>query len=131
MENIEVYDQQGNLLEEYDLNLGVLEQSTRTIHHPAIEGVEEVWHWETVAEYPNGGKDVQKIIDVAGVQAEEAWDEEIQIKVYVPYTQEELDAMEAERNKPTAEERIAKLEEENAYLKESLEMLLSGVTEDG
>ena len=31
---------------------------------------------------------------------------------------------------PTPEERLAKLEEENSYLKEALEMLLSGVTND-
>ena len=131
MDKIKVYDQQGNLLEDYDISLGRLEPSTRTEHHPAIKGVEEVWHWETIAEYPNGGKDVKKVVDVAGVQAMEAWDEEVPIYIYIPYTQEELEAMEAEKNKPTAEERIAKLEEENAYLKESLEMLLSGVTEDG
>ena len=127
----EVYDQHGNVLDGYDLSLGRLESSTRKEHHPAVEGVEEVWHWETIAEYPNGGKDVRKVIDVAGVQAVEEWEEEIPIYIYIPYTQEELDEMEAEENKPTAEERIAKLEEENAYLKESLEMLLSGVTEDG
>lgn len=112
MDEIKVYDQQGNLLVEYDLYLGRLEPSTRTEHHPAIKGVEEVWHWETIAEYPNGGKDVEKVIDVMGVQAVEAWDEEIPIYIYVPYTQEELEAMEAEKNKPTAEERIAQLEEE-------------------
>lgn len=131
MNNIKVYDQSGNLLENYDLALGKLDYSTRTEHHPAIKGVEEVWHWETVAEYPNGGKDVRKVIDVVGVQAKEARDEEIPVMIYVPYTQAELDAMEAEKNKPTMEERLAQLEAENAYLKESLEMLLSGVTEDG
>ena len=110
--NYEVYDQQGNLLTEYDLDLGRLESSTRTVHHPAIEGVEEEWHWETVREYPNGGRDVRKVIDVAGVKAQEAWDEEIPIRIYIPYAPEELAAMEAERNKPTLEEQIAQLEDE-------------------
>lgn len=32
---------------------------------------------------------------------------------------------------PTPEERLAKLEEENAHLKEALNLLLTGVTEDG
>ena len=32
---------------------------------------------------------------------------------------------------PTPEERLAKLEAENADLKEALELLLSGVTDDG
>lgn len=112
MDDIKVYDQQGNLLEEYDLDLGRLEASAKTEHHPAIEGVEEVWHWEVIAEYPNGGKDVAKVIDVPGVQAQAAWDEEVPICIYIPYTQAELDAIEAEKNKPTQEERIAQLEEE-------------------
>ena len=118
----EVYDQQGNLLTEYDLNLGRLEASFRMEHHPAVEGVEEVWHWEVVREYPNGGKDAAKIIDVPGVEAQEAWEEEIPIHVYIPYTQAELDEIEAEKNKPTQEERLRQLEE-------AFQMLLSGVTE--
>ena len=32
---------------------------------------------------------------------------------------------------PTPEERLTALEEENRHLKEALEMLLSGVTDDG
>lgn len=108
----EVYDQQGNLLEEYDLNLGRLVESTRTVHHPAVDGVEDAWHWETLREYPNGGKDVRKVIDVAGVEAQEAWDEEVPVSLFIPYTQEELKAIQAIRNRPTPEERIAQLEEE-------------------
>ncbi|MBQ8537191.1 MAG: hypothetical protein IJ461_07315 [Clostridia bacterium] len=110
MDDIKVYDQQGNLQEEYDLALGRLERRTRLVQHPAIEGVEEVWHWETVAEYPNGGKDVAKVIDVEGIEAQGAWEEEVPYLTYIPYTQEELEAIEAEKNKPTAEERIAALE---------------------
>ena len=89
---MEIYNENMELIEKYDASLGYLKDSYRTVHHEAIEGVEEIWHYEVIAEYPNGGKDVQRVIDVAGVQAQEAWDEEIQIKVYVPYTQEELDA---------------------------------------
>lgn len=110
----EVYDQQGNLLTEYDLNLGRLEASFRMEHHPAVEGVEEVWHWEVVREYPNGGRDVKKVIDVPGIMAQKAWVEEVPIRVYIPYTQEELDAIEAEKNKPTDEQRIAALEQQLA-----------------
>lgn len=112
MERNKVFDQQGNILEEYDLNLGKVVSSTRTEHHPAVEAVTEVWHWETIAEYPNGGKDVRKVIDIPGVEAQEAWDEEIPIGVYIPYTQEELEAIEIEKNKPSSEERMAQLEEE-------------------
>ena len=41
---------------------------------------------------------------------------------YIPYTEEELKQMEADRNQPTPEERVKELEE-------ALELLLSGATE--
>jgi hypothetical protein len=109
---MEIYNQNMELVENRNLSLGYLKPSTRTEHHESVQGVEEKWHYEVVAEYPNGGKEVQKVIDVPGVEAKEAWDEEIPIQIYLPYTQEELDAIEAEKNKPTPEERIAQLEEE-------------------
>lgn len=102
----EIYNEQMEHIENPDLTLGYLRPSTRTEHHEAVEGVQEVWHYETVAEYPNGGKDVQRVIDVHGVAARAAWDEEIPIQIYVPYMQEELDRMEEERNKPTKLDRI-------------------------
>lgn len=117
---IEIYNENMELIENPDLSLGYLRPGTRTIHHDAVEGVTEVWHYETVAEYENGGKDIQKVIDVPGVAAQAAWDEEIHIQIYVPYTQEELDSMEAERNKPTTEERIQQLEAQNEVLLECL-----------
>jgi len=107
---MEIYDKQGNLLTEYDLNLGRLESSTRIVHHPAVEGTEEQWHWEVIAEYPNGGKDIEKVIDVPGVMTQDAWDEEIPINIFVPYTEEEKQLMEEEANKPTDEERLEALE---------------------
>ena len=120
---MEIYNENMELIDNPGLALGKFIPSTRTVHHEAVEGVSEVWHYETIAEYPNGGKDVKKVVDVPGVQARDAWDEEIPILIYVPYTQEELDAIEAEKNKLTQEERIAALEEQ-------IEMLLSGVTSD-
>lgn len=117
---MEIYNQSMELIEKPDLSLGYLKPSTRTEHHDAVEGVTEVWHYETVAEYPNGGKDIRRVVDVPGVQAQAAWDEDIPIQIYVPYTQEELDRMEAERNKPTTEERIQQLEAQNETLLECL-----------
>ena len=116
----EIYNEQMERIEHPDLTLGYLRPGTRTEHHEAVEGVQEVWHYETVAKYPNGGRDIRKVVDVQGVEAQAAWDEEIPIQIYVPYTQEELDRMEAERNKPTTEERIAQLEAQNETLLECL-----------
>ena len=44
----------------------------------------------------------------------------------------EMERMQAEMPPPehTTEERLAKLEEENAHMKEALNLLLEGVTED-
>ena len=107
-------------IENPDLSLGYLKNSTRTEHHEAVQGVEEKWHYEAIREYPNGGKDIIKVVDVPGVVAQASWDEEIPIQIYVPYTQKELDRMEAERNKPITEERIAQLEAQNETLLECL-----------
>ena len=115
----EVYDENGNLLTEYDLSIGKLVDDIRTVHHDAVEAVEEVWHYETMNR-DGGGETGRIVIDVPGAFAQDAWDEEIPIYVYIPYTQEELAAMEAEQNRPTMEERIAQLESQNETLLECL-----------
>lgn len=99
---MKIIDINGNPMETPDLSLGWLEDKTQTIHHDAVAGVEEVSHYETLAEYPNGGKDVQKIVDVPGVEAKDAWDEEEQVQVYHLYTAEEL-AAQAEAKKKAEE----------------------------
>lgn len=104
-----------------DMALGRLEEDKILVaHHDAVEAVEEQWHYETIAEYPNGGKDVEKIVDVPGVEEKDAWDEYEDILRYIPYTPEELAEMEAARNQPTQEERIAELENQNQMLTECL-----------
>ncbi len=120
---MEIYDQEGNPVTNYDPARGRLKQQVRIIHHEAVDAVEEQGHWETVAEYPEtGGKDVAWVIDVQGVEAREAWDEEETYWLYIPYTEEELEQMAEAAQLPTQEERIKELEE-------ALELLLSGVTE--
>ena len=124
---MEIYNGNMERIENPDLSLGYLTPGKRTEHHAAVQGVAEQWHYETVAEYPNGGKDIRMVVDVPGVEARDAWDEEIAIQIYTPYTQEELDRMEAERNKPTIEDRLIALEEENIRLKEALSALIKGI----
>ena len=120
---MDMYDEQGNPVTDFDPAKGRLEMQKRMHHHEAVEAVEEQGHWETVAEYPEtGGKDVQWVVDVPGVEAREAWDEEETYWLYIPYTEEELAQMEADRNQPTPEERVNELEK-------ALELLLSGATE--
>lgn len=114
---MEIYNENMEPIENPDLSIGYLKDSTRIEHHEAIEGVEEQGHYEVIAEYENGGKDVEWVVDVPYVMAQPAWDEEIQIQIYIFYTQEELDAMEEVKNIPTMEERIEALENENKELK--------------
>ena len=102
----EIYNEAMEPIENPDLSLGYLTASTRTVHHEAVDGVAEQFHYVTIAEYKNGGKDVEKVTDVPGVEAKPAWDEEIPIQIYVPYRQDELDRINAERNKPTQLDRI-------------------------
>lgn len=120
---MDIYDGQGNPVTDFDPAKGRLEMQKRMHHHEAVEAVEEQGHWETVAEYPEtGGKDVQWVVDVPGVEAQEAWDEEETYWLYIPYTEEELAQMEESLKIPSPEERIKELEE-------ALELLLSGATE--
>lgn len=99
---MKIIDINGNPIESPDLTKGYLKPETQTIHHDSVAGVEEVSHYETLAEYPNGGKDVQKVVDVPGVEAKDAWDEEEQVQVYHLYTAEEL-AAQAEAKKKAEE----------------------------
>ena len=102
--------------EEVNLELGYLKpESIISIHHEATGEVKEVGHYEVIAEYPNGGKDVAWIIDVPGIKAKEAWDEYEDIQRYVLYTEEELAARDAEKK---AKEEEAKL---NARLRQVAE----------
>lgn len=103
---MKILDETGAVVENPDLTLGYLTDDTEEITHPAVEGVEEQWHWETVTEYPNGGRDVQKIVDRPGIQAQEEWVEQVPIQKYVRYTAEELAAQEEARKKAEAREKL-------------------------
>lgn len=111
-----ILDKSGNELkqEDIDLNAGKLVDETITVHHDAVEGVKEVSHVEVLKEYyqtgPDGepvldedghkivfGKDVQTVIDVPGVEAKAAYDEQEEIQRYIPYTAEELDKIAKEK----------------------------------
>ena len=85
------------ILTEYDLTKGYLMQDTITINQPEIPAVEEQFHYETIKEYENGGKDVKKVVDVAGVEFQPAKTYEEEIYVYIPYTPEELAKQKAEQ----------------------------------
>lgn len=124
-----ILDAHGNelKLEDIDLNAGKLVDETITVHHDAVEGVEEVSHVEVLKEYyetgPDGtpvldedghkivfGKDVQTVIDVPGVEAKAAYDEREEIQRYIPYTAEELDKIAKEKADAQASAAVAAAE---------------------
>ena len=76
---------------EYDKTKGTLKEDRLFVkHHDAVEAVKEQGHYNTIREYPNGGKDVEWIVDVPGVKARDAWDEYEDILRFVPFTEFEL-----------------------------------------
>ena len=85
---------------EYDLALGrIVPDKLFVAHHEAVEPSEEVWHYETVREYPGGGKDVKKVVDIPAVKGHDAYDEYEDIAIYIPYTEAELAAKEISKLK--------------------------------
>lgn len=67
-----------------DLTKGYLIDDEIITH---VDAIAEVSHYEVVKTYANGGKDVRKIVEVEGVKAH---DKRTAIKVYVPFTAQEL-----------------------------------------
>lgn len=123
---MKIFDINGNMIEDPDLNLGYLVHSQRPIVHRYHVTQEEVGHYEVIKEYPNGGKDVEWIVDI---QEEGSWitydkdnneietdltipddapheidiDDTETILIYVLYTEEELAEMTKEPE-PTVED---------------------------
>ena len=78
------------LLENPDLEKGYLKPDkivSKTI--PAVEAVEEVFHYE-YEHYDNGGSLRRKVVDTPAVEAQPERYEYEEIRVYIPYTEEEL-----------------------------------------
>lgn len=121
---MKIIDETGAVVENPDLTLGYLTDDTQPLEHPAVEGVEEVSHYETVTEYPGGGRDVKKIIDVPGVTAQASWTEQVPVQRYIRYTAEELAAQEEARKKQEAKDKLPEtveaLQKENEMLKQCL-----------
>lgn len=87
-----VYNQdKTKVLTGYDLDKGYL-ASDKILKEilPAQAEIKEQGHYETIKEYPNGGKDVKWVVDVAGQEAREETPVYEDIQVYVPYTEEEI-----------------------------------------
>lgn len=86
-----ILDENNIEIENPDFTKGYLKEDSLFVrHHEAVEAVEEVGHWVTLREYPNGGKDVDWVVDIPAVEAKEAYDEYEEIHRFIPYTEKEL-----------------------------------------
>lgn len=86
-----ILDENNIEIKEPDFTKGYLKADSLFVrHHEAVEAVEEVGHYETIREYPNGGKDVDWVIDTPAVEAKDAWDEYEEINRFVPFTEKEI-----------------------------------------
>lgn len=91
------------ILTTYDLYKGYLLPDKLEHKIPKVVGVKEQGHYKTIKEYPNGGKDVEWVIDVKGVDPVEEHVEYEDIMVYIPYSQNQL-----------VEQKISKLKQQLA-----------------
>lgn len=88
---MKILDESGIEIKNPDLSIGYLKNDTLVVHHDAVDYVKEESHYEVIAKYPNGGKDLKKVVDVVGTEAKDAYDENIEIQRYILYTEQELE----------------------------------------
>ena len=91
-------------------------------NYKAVEENKGELQYENISEYPNGGKDVEKIIDVPYQAPQEAFDEYEDIYVYIPYTDEELEKL----NKPSELEILKREQEVTAQAVQDLILTMMG-----
>ena len=112
---------------ELDCSKGYLKEEKIFIkHHNAVSEVEEQGHYETIREYPNGGRDVEWIIDVPKVEAKEAYDEYEDIQRFVKFTQKELNSFRIKELKQKLNETdycVLKIAEGSATYDDYLEII--------
>lgn len=90
----------------YDLSKGRLVDDTITTTIQAVAGQEEIGHYEVVATYPNGGKDVVWVVDQPYIEAQAEREEVEEIQVYVPFTAEEQAKYNIEKYESLVENKI-------------------------
>lgn len=89
-----IVDLYGNTIDHIDEKLGYLVETNLLVaHHDATPSVAEVGHYEVIAEYSSGGKDVAWIVDSPGMKAKDAWDEYETVMQFVLYDAKQLAEM--------------------------------------
>lgn len=102
-----IFDENNDEVLNPDFSKGYgIEERVLVAHHEAQETVVEEFHYDVLREYPNGGKDVKKVVDIPGHPAREAWDEYEEILRWHWYTPEEIEEQERKKNAPTQLDRV-------------------------
>lgn len=86
------FDENNNEMKEseLDLDLGHLRPDViKTVFREAVDAEPEIWHYETIRSFPNGGREVVKIVDKPGTTGAPAHWETEEIMRYVLYSDEE------------------------------------------
>lgn len=84
---MKIFDEKNNLIENPDMESGKLIQESNPVTFRYTITQHEQGHYETIAEYPNGGKDVEWVIDTP---EEGAWiaydndDNEVETDITIP-----------------------------------------------
>lgn len=124
-----ILDQNGNEVENPNLELGYLKSETITIHHDAINPVSEISHMEVI--WPKGvdlsyqgSKLLKKVIDSPYIPGKKAYDTEERIQRYILYTETELEEIAQKKAEQEAQEKaeeLAREEEKKQSQKEAEE----------
>lgn len=122
-----ILDESGIEIPAYDPKKGYTKEETILVkHHDAVEAIPEKGHYKTVKVYPNGGKDVEWVVDTPGVEAKEAWDEYETVLQFVSYSASELAHIRISELKQKLQEtdyHILKIVEGATTLKECAEII--------
>lgn len=94
---MKIIDENGAAIENPDLTLGYLVDDTEPVEHPAVEGVEEVSHYETVTEYPAGAGMCGRSSTCRACLRRPHGPNRCRCRDTIRYTEEELAAREKER----------------------------------
>lgn len=99
-----VHDENGNLVENPDLNLGYIDYRTRIIHHDAIPERPQMTERILKSVDPKNPKSqlYEEVVTQTYEPGRPARDEEVTDQIYIPYTPEELAERERQREEAEA-----------------------------
>lgn len=132
-----IYDNKWNVIENPDLEAGKVENKYRPVTHKWVVDVEEITKEVVVAEYPNGGKDIEYVVEVPeeghwetyledgtkinfdgkiadDLPHEQPVSDYEKYGLYIQYTKEELDKI--AKAKEEAKEQAKKRDEQTKFL---------------